>query len=140
MNGKPGCPCGGADYDSCCGRFHSGAAVPQTAEELMRSRYVAYVRGLESYLQQTWHPSTRPAEPIIDTNDKLQWLGLEVKSALRLRQRKVEAGPGEDFVEFVARYRVQGRGHRLHEISRFRRETVDGVPRWFYVDGVFPDK
>ncbi|HZX28643.1 MAG TPA: YchJ family metal-binding protein, partial [Telluria sp.] len=63
-----------------------------------------------------------------------------VKSALRLRQRKVETGLDEDVVEFVARYRVQGRGHRLHEISRFRRESVDGVPRWFYVDGVFPDK
>jgi SEC-C motif-containing protein len=34
-------------------------------------------------------------------------------------------------VEFVARYRVQGRGGRLHERSRFVRE--DG--RWLYVDG-----
>jgi SEC-C motif-containing protein len=34
-------------------------------------------------------------------------------------------------VEFVARYKVNGRAHRLHEVSRFVRE--DG--RWFYVDG-----
>jgi SEC-C motif-containing protein len=35
-------------------------------------------------------------------------------------------------VEFVARYRVGGRAHRLHETSRFVHE--DG--RWYYVDGV----
>ncbi|MBP9654883.1 MAG: hypothetical protein KBE19_10895, partial [Rhodocyclaceae bacterium] len=34
-------------------------------------------------------------------------------------------------VEFVARYRIAGRGHRLHELSRFVREEG----RWFYVDG-----
>jgi SEC-C motif-containing protein len=141
MPAKLSCPCGGAAFDACCGRFLSGTELPPTAEALMRSRYTAYVQNNEAYLQATWHPSTRPAAPVIDQNDKLQWLGLEVKSALRLRQRKAEAGPGEDFVEFVARYRIDGRGHRLHEISRFQREAqADGTQRWFYVDGTFPDK
>jgi SEC-C motif-containing protein len=35
-------------------------------------------------------------------------------------------------VEFVARYRVLGRGARLHERSRFVR---DAQGRWLYVDG-----
>ena len=34
-------------------------------------------------------------------------------------------------VEFVARYKINGRAHRLHEVSRFVREH--GL--WFYVDG-----
>jgi len=34
-------------------------------------------------------------------------------------------------VEFVARYKLNGRAFRLHEVSRFAR--VDG--RWLYVDG-----
>jgi SEC-C motif-containing protein len=34
-------------------------------------------------------------------------------------------------VEFVARYRENGRGARMHEISRFVLE--DG--RWLYIDG-----
>ncbi|MGZ3184425.1 MAG: YchJ family protein [Telluria sp.] len=135
------CPCGGPSLESCCGRFHSGEAIPQTAEELMRSRYSAYVLGLEAYVRATWHPSTRPAEPLVDVENPPKWLGLELKSALRLRQRKVtEPQPDEDFVEFVARYRIAGRAHRLHELSRFKRENVDGVARWFYVDGVFPDQ
>ena len=33
------CPCGsGATYKACCSPFHSGAALPDTAEQLLRSR------------------------------------------------------------------------------------------------------
>jgi SEC-C motif-containing protein len=134
-----GCPCGGPSYDTCCQPFIEGTALPPTAEQLMRSRYTAYALRNEHYLKATWHPSTRPAEPIISKNEKLQWLGLEVKSALRLRQRKAEAKAGEDFVEFVARLRVDGRGQRLHELSRFLQEPGEGGLRWFYVDGEFPE-
>lgn len=133
------CPCGGPSFPTCCGPYLSGEAVPQTAEALMRSRYTAYTLGDEAYLSATWHPSTRPEAPILNENERLQWLGLEVKSALRLRQRKAEAQPNEDFVEFVARLRVNGRGQRLHELSRFLREPGEGGLRWFYVDGEFPE-
>ncbi|MEI8034756.1 MAG: YchJ family metal-binding protein, partial [Betaproteobacteria bacterium] len=34
-------------------------------------------------------------------------------------------------VEFIARYRKQGRAYRLHEVSRF----VCQEGRWFYIDG-----
>ena len=134
-----GCPCGGPSFEACCGPFIEGKALPETAEQLMRSRYSAYTLRNEPYLLSTWHESTRPTEPIINQDEKLQWLGLEVKSALRLRQRKAEAQPNEDFVEFVARLRVNGRGQRLHELSRFLREPGEGGLRWFYVDGEFPE-
>jgi len=134
-----GCPCGGPSLAACCGPFIEGKALPETAEKLMRSRYTAYTLQNEDYLKATWHPSTRPADQIINKNEKLQWLGLEVKSALRLRQRKAEAAENEDFVEFVARLRVDGRGQRLHEVSRFLREPDEGGLRWFYVDGQFPE-
>ena len=135
------CPCGGASLQGCCAPYLAGAAVPPTAERLMRSRYTAYVLRDEAYLRATWHPSTRPSEPIIDGNEKIQWLGLEIKSALRLRQRKAEERESvdHDTVEFVARFRIGGRAQRLHEVSRFIRETDAGVPRWFYVDGSFPE-
>ena len=132
------CPCGGASYASCCAPYIDGAAPAPTAEQLMRSRYTAYTRRDEAYLRATWHSSTRPADAIVDGDEKLQWLGLEVKSALRLRQRKAELpqqqDENRDSVEFVARYKVNGRAHRLHEVSRFVRD--DG--RWFYLDGSFP--
>jgi SEC-C motif domain protein len=135
------CPCGGPSFDTCCGPFIAGQAVPASAEALMRSRYSAYTLRNEAYLRATWHASTRPAEPILDENERLQWLGLEVKSALRLRQRKagLPEQPDSDSVEFVARFRVNGRAQRLHEVSRFVRESEGGAMRWFYLDGSFPE-
>jgi SEC-C motif-containing protein len=141
------CPCGGGSFASCCAPFLAGDAVPPSAEQLMRSRYSAFALRDEAYLRATWHPSTLPVDPIVDPDEKLQWLGLEVKSALRLRQRKAnlpeqpDLTSTSDTVEFVARFKVGGRAHRIHELSNFVREPDSaGVLRWFYVDGSFPKK
>src|SRR3989338_1791125 len=125
MTAKP-CPCGAADYATCCGRYHGGASAPD-AESLMRSRYSAYVLGLEAYLLATWHHTTRPAALDLAA-DNAKWLGLEVK-------KHTPESADRATVEFVARYKISGRAHRLHEISRFTREEGRG----FYVDGEFPD-
>jgi SEC-C motif-containing protein len=89
----------------------------------MRSRYSAYVLGLEDYLLATWHASTRPAALNFGAGAQAKWLGLEVKAHAESDDSAT--------VEFVARCRVGGRAQRLHEVSRFVRE--DGC--WFYVDG-----
>ncbi|MFT3733820.1 MAG: YchJ family metal-binding protein [Rhodocyclaceae bacterium] len=116
------CPCGNASYAACCGRYHAGEAAPN-AEALMRSRYSAYVLRLSPYLLDTWHPDTRPASLDLD-DDPCQWIGLQVLShALQ--------DDSHATVAFVARYRINGRAHRLSELSRFVKQ--DG--RWFYVDG-----
>src|SRR5450830_1542703 len=97
-----GCPCGGPTLATCCGPYIDGSAIAPSAEALMRSRYTAYGQRNEPYLLATWHASTRPTEPIMSDEEKVQWLGLEVKSALRLRQRKAEdADLTQDTVEFV---------------------------------------
>ena len=118
------CPCGsGRALEACCGRWHAGEPAPD-AESLMRSRYSAYVLGLEDYLRATWQPDTRPAALELDATPRPHWLGLAVKSRAQL-------DPTHATVEFVARYKLNGRAFRLHETSRF--ERVDG--RWLYVDG-----
>ncbi len=118
------CPCGsGQTYVQCCGPWHSGLEQGHhapTAEALMRSRYSAYGLGLIDYLLATWHGSTAPGELELEP---VKWLGLEVRHA----QESGDAG----VVEFVARLRDNGRGQRLHEISRFVREAR----RWYYIDG-----
>jgi len=145
------CPCGGPDFEQCCGPYLAGTAPAPSAETLMRSRYTAFTLKDEAYLLATWHASTRPQAPLFDARESVHWLGLEIKSALRLRQRKAESpdAPGQqaandperDSVEFVARFKTGGRAHRLHEVSRFVREAgADGVARWFYLDGSFPEK
>ena len=90
----------------------------------MRSRYSAFVEGHERYLLATWHPRTRPSRVRLDPAQR--WLGLRIK---RAEVSLADASWAE--VEFVARFKINGKGHRLHEISRF--ERIDGC--WFYLDG-----
>lgn len=125
------CPCGrpGPErrplpYGRCCGPWHAGAPAPD-AEALMRSRYSAYTLEWEGYLLDTWHPRTRPAG-LGPFEPGLSWLGLEVR-------RHVPLDDGRAVVEFVARSKLGGRAHRLHETSRFERDPATG--RWLYVDG-----
>jgi SEC-C motif-containing protein len=80
--------------------------------------------GLEDYLQETWHASTRPTGPLFDDETHPKWIGLEVRSFKATGENTAE-------VEFLARCRIGGRAQRMHERSRFVRE--DG--RWFYLDG-----
>lgn len=87
----------------------------------MRSRFTAYALGQTDYLLQSWHRSTRP--PSLELNPKQKWLGLKIKDTAE--------GDEESYVEFVARFKINGRGHRLHERSRFRKE--EGI--WYYIDG-----
>ena len=89
----------------------------------MRSRYSAYVRGLQDHLRATWAPETCPAVIELDP-PSLKWLGLQVK-----QHRVLDADHAT--VEFVARSKLGGRAHRLHELSRFERRAG----RWLYVDG-----
>lgn len=131
MTPPTACPCGsGRDHAACCGRYIEGGRLPDTAEQLMRSRYTAYVLARQDYLQQTWHPSTRPADLGAAVTDAVKWLGLQIK-----RTQAGGAGDSEGLVEFVARYKVGGKAERLHEASRFVRENG----RWLYLDGEFPD-
>lgn len=52
------CPCcSGETYERCCARFHRGER-PEKAEQLMRSRYSAYVLNLPDYIVETTHPAS----------------------------------------------------------------------------------
>lgn len=120
----------GKPYAPCCGRFIEKGEHAPTAEDLMRSRYSAYVLQREHYLLSTWHSSTRPPTLQLDHEAAMQWLGLHVK------RHVVDAEDSDKaMVEFVARFKTGGgRAERLHEISHFIREQG----RWFYVDGEHP--
>jgi SEC-C motif-containing protein len=129
------CPCGRTSthaakpaktqplpFSTCCGPYLNQSIPAPDAEALMRSRYSAFVFQRADYLLATWHASTRPAA--LDFAPGAKWLGLEVRS-----HTVPDADHAE--VEFVARCREAGRATRLHERSRFMRESG----RWFYVNG-----
>src|SRR5688572_32510825 len=126
------CPCGqlrpggkALSFSQCCGRYLERAndTPAPDAETLMRSRYTAHVLCDAPYVLATWYVATRP-DVNVEFEPGTKWLGLEVRD-----HRVIDPTHAE--VEFVARYRVAGRGVRLHERSRFVREEG----RWYYVDG-----
>lgn len=119
------CPCGKpAEYAACCGRHLDHGEPAPTAEALMRSRYTAFTLGRDDYLLATWHPDFRPSALNLADDPPTKWLGLAVKHF-------EQTDATHAVVEFVARYKIGGRAHRLHETSRFVRE--DG--HWLYLDG-----
>nr|WP_257469633.1 MULTISPECIES: YchJ family protein [Pantoea] len=126
------CPCcSGKQYSLCCQPFVKGTEIPLSAEQLMRSRYCAYVKHDVDYLVSTWHPTR--CDPALagllsESFAGTEWLSLNVTHC--------EPGRNQDeaFVTFFARYRENGVNRAMYERSRFLREDQ----RWYYVDGITP--
>nr|WP_293275831.1 YchJ family metal-binding protein [Nannocystis sp.] len=128
--GVPRCPCGRPlALSRCCGRFLAGAAWPETAEELMRSRYTAYVQGKVDYVIATTAARGRLA---IDRDELLAYCQ-HLRGVSLAVVETLAGGPADasGVVGFVATLRVQGRKQVQRERSRFAREGG----RWVYVDG-----
>ena len=132
------CPCGGAPtalkrkgtevaYADCCGRFIEQGELPPDALHLMRSRYTAFVLENADYLQHTWKAAHRPET--LDFDEGAKWLCLEIKDFV---DTGFQDGQATAEVVFVARVRVAGKAHRLHERSRF----VCEQGQWLYVETI----
>lgn len=125
------CPCGsGKGESTCCGSFINNDRIPTTPEELMRSRYTAYVRLNLAYIAATMKPPASNhfnKEITLQWASQLKWLGLEVI------QSRIEKNRG--WVEFKAYYQEQGQKHCLHERSKFERGDDT---RWYYMDSQTP--
>ncbi len=118
------CPCGSKkNYADCCEPLHQGLPAA-SAEALMRSRYCAFALDIPAYVHSSWHASTRPADAAEPNKVAMHWLGLTIK-----RHEPVDATHA--LVDFVARYKIDGRAYRLQEVSRFVLENG----HWFYLDG-----
>ena len=128
------CLCGSdLDLDKCCARFIDNNEQPQTAEELMRSRYVAYAQIKMDYIAKTHDPKTSKDNDM-DANrewaEKTKWLGLEI-----VRTEGGQSGDEEGIVEFNAKY-DSGEGIKTHsEVSTFRKHKG----KWFFIDSKSPE-
>ncbi|MDH5481051.1 MAG: YchJ family metal-binding protein [Nitrosomonas sp.] len=124
------CPCcSGKNYIQCCARYIDGGELPETSEQLMRSRYSAYVGRNKPYLLQTWHTETRPKE--LDLEIDIRWLALEI---IECQGGKLHDDEG--IVEFAAQFCGTGKLATLYERSHFKREN----DRWAYFDGEISQK
>jgi SEC-C motif-containing protein len=122
------CPCGsGNPFASCCEPVISGTRESQTAEELMRARYTAFVTGAIEFIVATTHSTTRHEVDVADITDWSQnstWQGLEIFEATPVDENQAH-------VSFEARFTQQGQEQHHREKSLFERE--DG--KWRFVTG-----
>jgi SEC-C motif-containing protein len=118
------CYCGSQkSFEVCCEPFLLGAALPLTAEELMRSRYSAYATCNVPYILETTSPKFRKyynSKSILEWAHNSTWISLEILSASEKR------------VKFVATY--------LDEAGQLMRHTEDSRfekigQRWYFMDG-----
>jgi SEC-C motif-containing protein len=123
------CPCGSElNLDGCCGPIIDGAPAP-TAEALLRSRYTAFVLGDIGYLADTLSADIRGDFDQVEaeiTAGKAKWKGLEVRA---ITDGGVDDERGS--IEFIARFRLNGRSRVHHELAEFSRQQG----RWICVGG-----
>ncbi|WP_281986562.1 YchJ family protein [Aquimarina aggregata] len=126
------CYCGRSfSYDSCCGTIHQDISTVTTAEDLMRSRYSAFVLANGDYLMQSHHSSTRPSskekKSIVRWAKSVQWVKLEV-----VRTTLGKSNDTEGTVHFKALYYENGSLQMIEEHSKFVKEQG----YWVYLDAL----
>ena len=116
------CPCNPAKkYSECCQKAHQNINTVTTAEQLMRSRYSAFVLANVNYLQKSHHSTTRPNKQekrdIEKWTKSVNWLQLEILNTT------------EDTVEFKASFKENGSVQVIHGNSKFCKENN----HWVYL-------
>lgn len=116
----------GKEYKHCCAPFHLHTAIPETAEQLMRSRYTAYVLKNIPYIVSTTVPSQ---QTLLETHllqewaNNTTWLGLEILKTENLTKT-------QSAVEFKAIF--QGEEGELAHQERSIFVKIEN--RWYFVD------
>lgn len=126
------CYCGDLrPFGNCCEPIIKGDITAQTAEELMRSRYSAYVVVDVEYLVKTTHLTQRKNFDEVDIRAWAvanEWQKLEV---INTKKGRLDDNDGE--VEFKAYFLDETKKQQIHhEKSTFIKENE----KWFYLSGV----
>ena len=122
------CPCGsGSSFAICCEPIINGTRESETAEELMRARYSAFVTGAMDFVVASTHSRTRKdidRSFIREWSETSTWRGLEILEIRNVNDDKA-------YISFEARFTQGGQDHTHRERSLFERE--DG--HWRFVSG-----
>ena len=101
------CPCcSSKNYGDCCNLFLGSSTSAPTAEQLMRSRYTAFVLEKALYLVETHHPQSRQQD--------------ELKALKNRRERKPTAGAKSSLSPILNILARQGDCTSVHVLTKKR--------------------
>ncbi len=127
------CVCGtGLKASDCCLPIIQGERQAQTALELMRSRYTAYVTQAIDFIVESHDPETRgetDRAALEEWSKSSKWMGLEILST-----EKGTATDKTGVVEFKASFQQGDTVQVHHEKALFTKRAN----RWFFTDGQIP--
>ncbi len=121
------CYCGtDQKFSNCCEPYILGKKLPDSAEQLMRSRYTAYCIKKMDYIFIT---TDHQARDEFDHKGNEEW-------AQKAHFEKLEILKSEDsgtkgIVEFKATFKIDLEIHIHHEVSTFRKNKG----QWFFRSG-----
>ena len=118
------------NFSDCCEVFLQRKSRPATAEQLMRSRYSAFVVADIEYLKETLAPESKADFDMEEAREwarNAQWKGLQI-----LKTEKGGPADRTGTVEFVATYVYQDESLDHHETSQFRKTEAG---QWLFVEG-----
>lgn len=129
------CPCGSKhSLQLCCLPFISNTKKPQSAEQLMRSRFTAYAIKQFDYVFQTYAQTSREnltVEELSQDAQSTKWLKLIIHHYWAdPNNSKTNENSEPATVEFSAYYLTKNVLFEMREKSRFIFEQ-----QWFYLDG-----
>ncbi len=119
------CPCGNkTEYSKCCQPIHRDHSLAKTPEQLMRSRYSAFILNDVNHLRRTWMQNHCP--DVISTGQgEVKWVHLQIEEAAATEKDTIGS------VSFKATFISDSQAFTLYEKSTFRK--VDNL--WYYVQG-----
>ncbi|MCL1077540.1 YchJ family protein [Parashewanella spongiae] len=120
------CPCGSSlSYTQCCQLLHISKITASSPEQLMRSRYSAFVKHEFQYLLDTHAPEFRSelSIEILSQPPLPNWIALEVE--------KSSQDHHSGTVTFKAWFHLNKKLDVIYEQSNF--VLRDGL--WYYTDG-----
>jgi len=123
------CPCNHLrNYEECCGKIHRSIFNAQTAEELMRSRYSAFVLDKMDYLKLSHANSTVHTfnlKSVSKWTKTVKWVKLEILFSKKGKKKNYSG-----YVEFKAYYEENTILNHIHGKSRFIKQDQ----HWVYLD------
>ncbi|PNK60856.1 YchJ family protein [Psychrobacter sp. FDAARGOS_221] len=118
-------------YADCCQPLHQGTAYAKTAEQLMRSRYSAFVMCLTDYIVDTTVPAQQAS---LDKSSIERWAKETQWAGLQILQHRPKLGKRHAQVEFNAYFHHLDQGTLAldahHELSGF--VLIDN--KWYFLD------